>query len=113
MPSKRHRSRARLIAPAALLVFVAAVALIVLDSSSSDDKGKGKAAPAGQKAATTTSQGQPPKRAVKKTTYTVQPGDTLGRISEKTQIEVETLQLLNPSLDPQALISGQKIKLRR
>jgi LysM repeat protein len=42
----------------------------------------------------------------------VKPGDTLGGIGQKTGVDVETLQSLNPSLDPQALVSGQKIKLR-
>ena len=44
--------------------------------------------------------------------YTVKSGDTLGAISEQTGVSVETLQELNPALDPQALIAGQKIKLR-
>ena len=39
-------------------------------------------------------------------------GDTLGAIAEKTGVDVEKLQELNPELDPQALVSGQKIKLR-
>ncbi len=39
-------------------------------------------------------------------------GDTLGAIAEKTGLDVETLLTLNPDLDPQALVSGQKIKLR-
>ncbi len=39
-------------------------------------------------------------------------GDTLGSISEKTGIPVDKLQELNPQLDPQQLVSGQKIKLR-
>jgi hypothetical protein len=45
-------------------------------------------------------------------TYTVKSGDTLGSISEKTGIPIEKLQELNPELDPQQLVSGQKIKLR-
>ena len=44
--------------------------------------------------------------------YAVKTGDTLGSIAEKTGIPVEKLQELNPELDPQALVSGQKIKLR-
>jgi LysM repeat protein len=112
MPPERHRSPARLIAPAALLVFALAVVLIVLGSSGSEDTDKGKAASAGKNAATTTSRAGPARRRRKSPTYTVRPGDTLGRIAEKTGIEVETLQTLNPSLDPQALVSGQKIKLR-
>ena len=44
--------------------------------------------------------------------YVVKTGDTLGAIAEKTGVPVEKLQQLNPELDPQALVSGQKIKLR-
>jgi LysM repeat protein len=44
--------------------------------------------------------------------YVVKTGDTLGSIAEKTGVPVEKLQELNPELDPQALVSGQKIKLR-
>ena len=35
-----------------------------------------------------------------------------GSIAEKTGVSVERLQELNPELDPQALLSGQKINLR-
>jgi LysM repeat protein len=42
----------------------------------------------------------------------VKTGDTLGSIAERTGVDVETLQELNPDLDPQALVSGQRIKLR-
>ena len=35
-----------------------------------------------------------------------------GSIAEKTGVDVETIQLLNPELDPQSLTVGQKIKLR-
>jgi LysM repeat protein len=38
--------------------------------------------------------------------------DTLGLIAEKTDVPVERLQELNPELDPQNLIVGQRIKLR-
>ena len=38
--------------------------------------------------------------------------DTLGLISEKTGVSVERLQELNPELDPQNLIVGQRVKLR-
>ena len=45
-------------------------------------------------------------------TYTVKLNDNLGSISEKTGVSVARLQELNPELDPQNLIVGQKIKLR-
>jgi LysM repeat protein len=44
--------------------------------------------------------------------YVVKTGDTLGSIAQKTGVPVEKLQELNPTLDPQALVSGQRIKLR-
>jgi len=109
MPPNRTRSQARLLAPAALLVFVLAVALIVLASGGSDRGSKGQTTTAGQRTVTTGHTRAPRKRS--RATYTVKPGDTLGAIGQKTGVKVETLQLLNPSLDPQALVSGQKIKL--
>jgi LysM repeat protein len=45
-------------------------------------------------------------------TYTVKTGDTLAGISRKTGVSVQRIQELNPDLDPQALVSGQQIKLR-
>ncbi len=46
------------------------------------------------------------------TTYTVQAGDTLGSIAEETELSVERLRQLNPELDPQAISTGQRIRLR-
>ena len=51
-------------------------------------------------------------RAVDKGVWIVHAGDTLGAISLKTGIDVTTLQTLNPNLDPQTLIEGQRIALR-
>ena len=110
MPSDHARSPGRMLAPAALLAIAIAVSLIVLGSGSSDD-GSGKGTTAGER--TTTTKGpRAGARKRAKATYTVKPGDTLGGIGEKTGVEVERLQELNPELDPQALVSGQKIKLR-
>ncbi len=39
-------------------------------------------------------------------------GDTLAAVAEETGIPVEKLQELNPELDPQNLIVGQRIRLR-
>ena len=44
--------------------------------------------------------------------YTIKTGDTLGAIAVKTGVSVERLEELNPELDPQALVAGQRIKLR-
>ena len=107
------RSPARLLAPLALVLFALAVAVVVLSSSVGDDGDGGTDSSAGtgttaQTTTTSTTTTTTPQRS----TYTVKTGDTLGLIAEKTGVSVERLQELNPELDPQALLSGQKINLR-
>lgn len=108
MPPDRTSSQARLLAPVALVVLAVAVALIVLGSGGSGDGAATEKTTAGEETAPTTrtSRRRPPP-----TTYTVKPGDTLGAIGEKTGFDVDILQQLNPTLDPQTLNAGQKIKL--
>lgn len=111
MPGGRRRSAARLLAPLALLLAVVAVLMVLQASLSSDDPPKKDTA----KQATTdqagTTETTPRPRRVRPT-YTVKLNDTLGLISEKTGVSVEQIETLNPDLDPQNLIVGQKIKLR-
>jgi LysM repeat protein len=110
MPA-RSSSSARIFAPAALAICAVAVLIVIGSSLGSDDSSDGgspSADTASQQAGGTTS--TPAKR--QPATYTVKSGDTLGAISETTGVTVETLQELNPELDPQALIAGQKIQLR-
>jgi len=98
-----------LIAPLALLLAVVAVLLVVQASTESDDSKDDSAKK------TTTGQGTTkttPTKPRVRPTYTVKLNDTLGLISEKTGVSVERLETLNPELDPQNLIVGQKIKLR-
>jgi LysM repeat protein len=45
-------------------------------------------------------------------TYEVQSGDTLTSIAHETGVPVATIVKLNPGVDPQILISGEKLKLR-
>ena len=109
MPERRRRSPARFLAPLALVVAVVAVLVVVGSSSTSGDGDKNDGAKT-----STTSRGErtetTPRRV--RANYTVKTGDTLGAIAEKTGVSVEQLQELNPELDPQALVSGQRIKLR-
>jgi LysM repeat protein len=105
----RRRSPVRLFAPVALLLAAAAVLLVVqstLKADESDDGGGGGQAEQTTPAPTTD---QPVRE---RASYTVKLNDTLGLIAEKTGVSVERLQELNPELDPQNLIVGQKIKLR-
>ena len=110
MPPQDNRSFARLVAPIALVAVAIAFLLVVAGSSTDGDDGE-RASETSERTSTeeTTERRPAPRRAA---TYTVKTGDTLGAIAEKTGLDVETLQELNPELDPQALVSGQKIKLR-
>jgi LysM repeat protein len=110
MHQQPRHSPARLLAPLALAVCTVAFLFILFSSGSSDNNSSG------QRASDTTStskrQTTTRRRRARKSSYTVKTGDTLGGIAAKTGVTVEKLQELNPQLDPQALVSGQKIKLR-
>ena len=108
MANRRRRSAARLLAPLALVLAVAAVLVVIQASTGSSDDSGGKATK-------TTATQQEPTQTIKqrvRPSYTVKLNDTLERISEKTGVSVARLEELNPELDPQNLIVGQKIKLR-
>jgi LysM repeat protein len=113
MPNHARRSPARLLAPIALLLVVVATVLVVsgskVDGTESDQPAASDRA--GSTSTTQRTTTTPAKRPRGKS-YTVKTGDTLGSIAEKTGIAVEQLLELNPDLDPQALVAGQKIKLR-
>ncbi len=44
--------------------------------------------------------------------YIVRSGDTLSAIAARTGVSVATLESLNPSVDPAAQQTGQRLKLR-
>jgi LysM repeat protein len=44
--------------------------------------------------------------------YVVQNGDTLTSIAHRMGVSVARIQALNPGVDPQILISGEKLRLR-
>ena len=115
MPDQR-RGLARLFAPVALALVALAFVAIVLGSGADGGSGKsGGGATETEAQRTKTSERQRTTTAERKpagNSYTVKVNDTLGGIAEETGVPVETLLELNPDLDPQALVSGQKIKLR-
>jgi LysM repeat protein len=118
MGTYARRSPLRFLAPVALIAF--GIAILVILSSANNDAGSGT--PSASERAKDRDLGTSTKKKSKRRstangglptrTYTVKSGDTLGSISEKTGIPVDKLQELNPQLDPQQLVSGQKIKLR-
>jgi LysM repeat protein len=111
MHESGHRSPARLLAPLALVAVTLAVVLVVLASAGGDGDDDGDAS-AERSGTSTSSAATTTAPRTRRRTYTVKTGDTLGLIAEKTGVSVERLQELNPELDPQALLSGQKINLR-
>lgn len=107
MPQRRKPNQfARVLA---VLALVGAVALVVAtvatnEGSGEDDKDAKKAAQKGE-----TPEGR---RAVDDGVWVVQEGDTLVSISEETGVDLDQLVELNAGIDPQVLITGQRIALR-
>jgi LysM repeat protein len=92
----------------AVMALIAAFILVVLIIATSGGGSGGNDNGNAQKA-NVSKAGQ---RAVQRGVWIVHSGDTLGSISLKTGIDVATLQSLNPDLDPQTLLEGQRIALR-
>jgi LysM repeat protein len=110
------RSPARFLAPLALLGFVLALLLIV-SHSSSDGGSTGNGTKSSQEQSAPTpaanSGGKSSSKSKGPRFYTVKVGDTPSAIAEKTGVPLSTIEQLNPSLDPQALSPGERIKLRK
>jgi LysM repeat protein len=111
------QSSLRALAPASLVLFAIAFLVVVVASLG----GGGDSSPSSaDRVQTTRSQKQPSQRKrtprIQRTPtgarfYTVRPGDNLSTIANRTGVPVGTLLELNPSLDPQALSTGQRIRL--
>ena len=86
--------------------------LIVLGNSGTNDSASSQTAPSHTTTGTTGSTNTSSSKFAHRRTYTIKPGDTLGAIAIKTGVSVTTLEDLNPGLDPQGLVAGQKLKLR-
>jgi LysM repeat protein len=110
----RRGSPARLLAPLALVAFVLALVIVIGSSDTPDDSDDSGNASSQQQSGqlTTTGDTTTEQPSVSSTFYTVKTGDTLAAIAETVGVSVTRLQELNPELDPQALVSGQKIRLR-
>lgn len=98
------RNPARLAAPLALLMAGVAVAVVIQASRPSSPS----TAPSVTRTALThrvRHVRSPPR------SYVVRAGDTLSTIAAKTGVSLATIQRLNPGIDPQALQTGQRLKL--
>ena len=98
------RNPARLAALLALLMAAVAVVVVIQASGS----GSSSHPPAVTRTAQThrVRHARAPPRS-----YVVQSGDTLSTIAAKTGVSLATIQRLNPGIDPQALQTGQSLKL--
>jgi LysM repeat protein len=105
--NKRRKAPARVAAVLALIGAAAAIVLVVAATTGDDGHSKRDQPARQQKDG---QQGKPKKPAPK--TYTVQEGDTLSAIAQKTGVPLAQIERLNPDVDPQILVAGQELKLR-
>lgn len=108
----RRGSPARLLAPLALVAFTLALFVVIASSGGGDDSGDDGDRGSNRTEQISTLGETETEPQVSRTFYTVKTGDTLAAIAETVGVSVTRLQELNPELDPQALVSGQKIRLR-
>ena len=96
----------------ALVASLAAIAVVVSNSTSNDDNGGDGGSATRTAEPRQTQQERQQRSRPQRTFYRVRLNDTLGLIAEQTGVPVEQLEALNPELDPQNLIVGQRIRLR-
>jgi hypothetical protein len=106
MPDYKPNQIVRAFAVMALIAAFALVVVIVATSGGGSGGGNDNGTAQTQKISKA---GQ---RALRRGVWIVHSGDTLGSISIKTGIDVTTIQMLNPDLDPQTLLEGERIALR-
>lgn len=105
--NQRSSVPARAIAVAALVGGFLVLAVVIAGSlGGGDDDGRGGGDRSGQ-----VRQGGGKKGKATKA-YVVQNGDTLTSIANETGVPVSRIEELNPGVDPQILVSGEKLKLR-
>jgi LysM repeat protein len=109
-PPGRRRSPAvaRILATVALLAVTLAVIMVI--SASTDNKSDGRDRGGGRGGAARTTKSKDEDRPPKK--YVIESGDSLIGIASRFGLTVEEIERLNPDVDPQALATGQELKLR-
>lgn len=122
MEKRTRRSPARFLAPLALIAVLVAFLAIVSGSSDSGNPSQStettstSSSTKSPTTATKTSAAKAKKKSTKTgssdKTYTVQVGDTLGGIADKTGVPLERIEELNPDVDPHTMNAGQEIRLK-
>jgi LysM repeat protein len=114
-----RQSSLRALAPASLVVFAIVFLIVVIasltggdDSSSSSNDRVTITEPRQQRGNAARDRARRASRNARRGIYVVRAGDNLFTIANKTGVPIETLRALNPTADPQALSTGQHIRLR-
>ena len=104
-----------MLAPASLVAFTIVLLIVVVASISGGGSDKSSNEPISTR---TSKQANTSGKSTSGTTgtrqkryYVVKPGDNLALIAEQTGVSLERLRELNQTLDPQGLVSGQRVKL--
>ena len=98
----------RYLAPIALVVvFIAVIVVVASSGGGGSDSGS---SPKRTSTAARQSASRPGRTT--RRTYVVKPGDSLLAIAQKTGVPTDQLQRLNPDVDPQVLVPGQRLRLR-
>jgi LysM repeat protein len=105
MPDYQPNPVVRAVAVIALVAALILVVAVVATSGGGSDNGDNGSAQ--EKTSNKRTE-----RALSRGVWIVRSGDTLGKISQQTGIDVDTLIQLNPDLDPHVLLEGQRIALR-
>jgi LysM repeat protein len=114
-----------MLAPISLVAFAVVFLIVVVGSldggsdsgarrTSASEQQSGKRAGGSSRARTTNAAGTTGTTGASgnRRVYVVKAGDTLVKIADTTGVPIEELLSLNPSIDPQGLVTGQRVKLR-
>ena len=108
METPQQSSNARLAAILGLIAAFIVLMVIVVASFNGDGGSEGQTAHQGVRQQSAAAREQSLRKI-----YVVKPGDCcLSQIADKTGTDLEALEQLNPHLDPQAIHSGDRVKLR-
>jgi LysM repeat protein len=107
------RTAGRILALLALLATAGAVYIVVHDHIHGGGPGSTTPATTAQQGHLTQGTRLPATHKKPRKFYTVKAGNTLSGISAQTGVSVSTIQQLNPGLNPSALQTGQRLRLRR
>jgi LysM repeat protein len=105
--NKRSSAPARVLATLALVAGVVVAIVVIGSAGGGDDSTTSERQGRGDRTTRTSSEERRTPA-----TYVVQSGDTLTSIARENGVSVARIQMLNPGVDPQILISGETLKLR-